>query len=53
MVVFVRLDYVIGGLWYRWFIGGFCKMICVWKYFEIDFVWCGRYVLSLDARRAN
>lgn len=27
------------------FIGGICKMICVWKYFEIDFVWCGRCVL--------
>lgn len=29
------------------FIGGICKMICVWKCFEIDFVWCGRCVLHV------
>lgn len=77
MVVFVRLNYVIGVMngrgvvdgWWRFvlaevfygdgfcfcFIGGICKMICVWKYFEIDFVWCGRCVLYvlLGARHAN
>lgn len=59
MVVFV--DYVIGVMNCLWrfvlaevfygdgfcfcFIGEICKMICVWKCFEIDFVWCGRCVL--------
>ncbi len=27
--------------------GGICKMICVWKYFEIDFVWRGACLLYI------